>query len=773
MRISQAAINTLVKTIGSSFGESLLKEFLPKGKMDPKGQYISNEFVSHPINGFTTWKMSGRKTAANYVYLLCDLFDCSPAQSYDYLSKRLFSYEIDLKDARCSRPDNNYIDPLGGFKAKEISKENSMIFHDSNFRQYMAKVVHGRNNLWAIWTTSGWNFKMKPEPPFSIEILNDDPKGDIVIIVQTVRAANFLKQAGFTVATWGGPDNAKVNRIDWTVLKDREIIVWPTNNIVSIENFSQILSTVCCPAKQSSILDVSDLQPNSDACDTDFNSPYLIEQFITHHRLPLPCRVESPGVPGGLKGAAEKAALGNTVAAWGCSMNQHGVPHNSADNSFKIIKNDPFLKGKIKFNEIKKTFTVEVNLTKKTDKSKKSEVFMDSMRKYVLCYLQSYYNPHFSLSSVDVSLGVFSEQEEFIVNPIKDLIVKTKWDGTKRIENFFFNYSCFPTEDDNPAFYQKAENKGMQAYLPFVGEKIFCSLIRRLFEPGSYLDNIIVFFGKQGQGKSKLLDVISMDNVVVIANSISKDINRCYELLNQAWIVDFPDMAAFEKTSEDVKKAVFSSQTDSFRGAYGRSVAEKKRSCVIFSSTNKQYWLKDQTGARRYIIIDLKSLDGNESQLMFDFQKIRKDITQIYAEAYSIYNKWLNVRKTASDIPPWEAYFFPSSIKDETMGYRYLKRLRIGGFSGSPNEELWIERILHGLEREAIVDEVLGIGDLYSFVDAERSFIRAPRDFSSWLKDFLSSNDIKYKVHREGHKIKKGFKINANKLKEIIYGISS
>ena len=71
------------------------------------------------------------------------------------------------------------------------------------------------------------------------------------------------------------------------------------------------------------------------------------------------------------------------------------------------------------------------------------------------------------------------------------------------------------------------------------------------------------------------------------------------------------------RTPSGLKKAVesvkqFLSKTeDMFRPAYGRVVETFKRQCIFFGTTNKEDFLRDASGNRRFMPIDVNPCHGN------------------------------------------------------------------------------------------------------------------------------------------------------------------
>jgi predicted P-loop ATPase len=152
-----------------------------------------------------------------------------------------------------------------------------------------------------------------------------------------------------------------------------------------------------------------------------------------------------------------------------------------------------------------------------------------------------------------------------------------------------------------------------------------CGAVKRVFEPGCKFDSMLVLVGGQGIGKSRLGYILSRG---WFTDSLTRmDGKEAYEAIRGAWIVELSELAAARKSEIEAQKQFVSAQVDNYRPAYGKNVAEFKRQCVFYATTNDTEPLRDNTGARRYWPVQCPGV--NEGQHI----GLEEEVDQLWAEA--------------------------------------------------------------------------------------------------------------------------------------------
>lgn len=199
------------------------------------------------------------------------------------------------------------------------------------------------------------------------------------------------------------------------------------------------------------------------------------------------------------------------------------------------------------------------------------------------------------------------------IHPVKDFIRREKWDGVKRIDSVFIDY--LGAEDNE---YTRAATR-----------LFFRGAVARVMRPACKFDYCFVLSGRQGIGKSTLLQKLGgswyTDSVTSL---VGKD---AVVQIQGKWIVEFSEAQATTRAENDNLKAFITRTSDKIRLPYGRQVEDLPRKCVFVTTTNESIVLKDRTGGRRFLMISC----GAKS-----YTPLPDDlISQLWAEALADYEE--------------------------------------------------------------------------------------------------------------------------------------
>lgn len=278
-----------------------------------------------------------------------------------------------------------------------------------------------------------------------------------------------------------------------------------------------------------------------------------------------------------------------------------GKVENNIDNYILFLNECPKYKGKIKYNE----FLQQGELFGKPfDDLSISVVRNDCERETGLS----------TKTKFDDALNEILKDN--IYNPIQDYLKSLKWDGVKRIENVFIKLL---EADDNEL------NRTMS-------KKWFMAAVKRIMIPGCKFDNILIFQGEQGIGKSTICEKIAkgFSNIILLSEINNKDV---IDKLNKTWIGIIDEMDAFNKKDMTTIKTFLSTSNDTTRLAYGRYTQSFKRHCVFIGSTNDETFLRDSTSSteRRFWI--MKSHKEKYTPIVNELLT-NEYVDQLWAEAY-------------------------------------------------------------------------------------------------------------------------------------------
>lgn len=205
-------------------------------------------------------------------------------------------------------------------------------------------------------------------------------------------------------------------------------------------------------------------------------------------------------------------------------------------------------------------------------------------------------------------------------DPLTDYLSGLRWDGKKRIDTWLGDYLGV------------ADAPTSRIY----GRKWLISAVARALDPGCKADNMLVLEGEQGRKKSSALRTLTggdwfLDGLPAMG---TKD---AAEQLAGRWIVEIAELDSMNKAGIEAAKAFITRQVESFRPAYAREVINQPRRCVFAGTTNRDNWLSDSSGGRRFWPVRVG---------IIDVEAVRRDRDQLWAEAVAAFrNKeswWLD-----------------------------------------------------------------------------------------------------------------------------------
>ena len=204
-------------------------------------------------------------------------------------------------------------------------------------------------------------------------------------------------------------------------------------------------------------------------------------------------------------------------------------------------------------------------------------------------------------------------------HPVKDLVERAAWDGKPRIETFLCDWAgC---EDS--------------AYTREVSRLIFAGGIHRLYEPGCKFDYLPVLIGtRQGEGKSTLVRWLALRDEWFGEITVFEG-KEAVEQLRGVFVAEATELLALKTTREqEAVKSFLSRQRDKYRRPYAEHVEDVPRRSIIIGTTNNRTFLRDKTGNRRFLPVEVHSAG---SALFSQEAECRAHILQCWAEALALY----------------------------------------------------------------------------------------------------------------------------------------
>ena len=219
-----------------------------------------------------------------------------------------------------------------------------------------------------------------------------------------------------------------------------------------------------------------------------------------------------------------------------------------------------------------------------------------------------------SFSVQQVSAAIQATAQENAYHPIRNYLDGLQWDGVPRLEHWLHDF--LGAEDS--------------AYTAGVGRLFMIGMVARVMEPGCKNDHVLIFEGNQGIRKSTACKVLAggsryfSDSLPPIRDG-SKDLASH---LAGKWVIEVAEMSAASRADCESLKSFLTRTHEGYRPAYGRNEIKQPRQCVFIGTTNRQEYLRDSTGDRRFWPVKC-GLNGES----VDIDGLRDHRDQLFAEA--------------------------------------------------------------------------------------------------------------------------------------------
>ena len=205
-------------------------------------------------------------------------------------------------------------------------------------------------------------------------------------------------------------------------------------------------------------------------------------------------------------------------------------------------------------------------------------------------------------------------------HPVRELLDSLTWDGKEHIRGLLPEYLG---AEDSDYTYQV-----MRLWM--------LGAVSRVYKPGSKFDYTMILQGSQGIGKSTFLKQLAMDDSWFNDSLDSLDSDKAVQSLTGSWIIELAELKSLARTAggvERVKRFLTATQ-DKYRIPYERRADTFYRQCVFAGTTNKDDFLQDETGNRRFLIVQTGVKKPSKSLFV---PEIMDTIKQAWAEAVNIW----------------------------------------------------------------------------------------------------------------------------------------
>lgn len=290
----------------------------------------------------------------------------------------------------------------------------------------------------------------------------------------------------------------------------------------------------------------------------------------------------------------------------------------------------------------------------------------------------------------------------FPFHPVLDYLDNLVWDGKPRLDTWTVDYLGAKDTDVNRA----------------IGTKMLLQAVMRIKEPGCKADGMLVLEGPQGAGKTKVVKVLGGDfygDVPLDLNNRRDTIVAC----GKHWIIEQSEMITTRKFDAGKLKSFLTSDSDTYRAAYGHKTSTHDRHFVFIGTTNLDgtgEYLDDPTGNRRYFPIkcgkiDEKGLAVQRDQIFAEAVQRAKFEPHYFENHDPVYQKIIKEQAKRQMSHPWEE-LVEEYLEEKKPYFVTLKQVWVYAVKGqeaslNPNHKRVLSNILSvlGYEKNSVWDE--------------------------------------------------------------------
>jgi putative DNA primase/helicase len=457
--------------------------------------------------------------------------------------------------------------------------------------------------VWARHEESGaqewrWMSFSEPRPLYGLDRLGDIKPVLIVEGEKCADAAHELIGSTFDVITWPGGSQA-VSKADFSVLKDRKIVIWPDCDSQRIDKddpisafkpvdkqpgmaaalaIAKIVATYGCQVHLVSIPAPGEKPDGWDVADfiAEGASAESIIAWMRDRTVKAFAVPETISTPTG--------AAASEDHYWGERLlrRPRGGYEDCKENVVIALEDHPSLKGLVAKNEF--SGIVEKVHRAPWDKSKDEFVAVEwsihddrELGMWIAMYCDLLIG---STGTVAEAVEMVAERNKY--HPVKDWLVSLKWDGVDR--NTYWLHELLGVADNQ--------------YSQLVGKLWLRQAVNRIMYPGSKGDYVLILEGTQGLNKSTALKRLGGEYY----SDATLDLNNKDSLiaLSGVWIYEIAELDAFNRAESTRIKQFITQTEDRFRPPYGKRMITLRRQTVFAATTNNYEYHKDPTGNRRF-----------------------------------------------------------------------------------------------------------------------------------------------------------------------------
>jgi predicted P-loop ATPase len=227
-----------------------------------------------------------------------------------------------------------------------------------------------------------------------------------------------------------------------------------------------------------------------------------------------------------------------------------------------------------------------------------------------------------------VHQAVDQRARERSFHPVRDWLNGLEWDGVDRLSGWLTTYLGADPAANGGLNGEDDPRPAGEAYLAAIGRMFLIAMVARIFQPGCKADYLLILEGEQGVEKSRACAALAGQWFSDSLPSLSDKDSRLH--LRDKWLIEIAELAAFNRAETEALKAYITRTHERYRPPYGRKDVVEPRQCLFIGTTNRETYLKDETGGRRFWPVKTGA---------FDIEALERDRAQLFAQAVERYRE--------------------------------------------------------------------------------------------------------------------------------------
>lgn len=266
------------------------------------------------------------------------------------------------------------------------------------------------------------------------------------------------------------------------------------------------------------------------------------------------------------------------------AVNDLGQPTATDANLLIYFKHHPSWQNVLAYNE-RSNRPVYLKSPPTEDKIDTFDLSAD--RSHIALWFQTKAKMTSKIQQNDIQSALLAVARRKAFDPLQQQVLSLRglWDGVPRLDTVFQRIASTP--DD--------------AWTRTITPLWFKSLVARILWPGCKVDTMLILEGEQGYKKSSFFQSVLPDMAFFSdsLNRVKHDVESIRLIHSGPAIFEIGELSGLKKQEVEEIKAFLSASQDELRPLF-ENYRTTKRRCVFVGTTNRDDYLRDETGGRRF-----------------------------------------------------------------------------------------------------------------------------------------------------------------------------